>query len=179
MSALQDLALDMEAHKAVQSAAPAPAPAAPAPRIGLVRILDGHANVVLDHLRQVIGWRGYAQRDPLNEYKSEAFQLFEALLTKLRSEVTRLLAHVQIMTPEDQQAMLAEMQARAQAQASVPAQPVREPALVDAAAAAPALAANTGPEVSEMPAEWAGTGRNELCPCGSGKKFKHCHGQLS
>lgn len=147
----------------------------------LLQIIDQNWRehlVTLDHLRSVVGFRGYAQRDPLNEYKSEAFQLFEALLTKLRSEVTRLLAHVQIMTPEDQQAMLAEMQARAQAQASVPAQPVREPALVDAAAAAPALAASTGPEVSEMPAEWAGTGRNELCPCGSGKKFKHCHGRV-
>ena len=71
--------------------------------------------VTLDHLRSVVGFRGYAQRDPLNEYKSEAFQLFETLLTRLRSEVTRMLAHVQVMTPEEQQAMMAEMQARAQA----------------------------------------------------------------
>ncbi len=69
--------------------------------------------VTLDHLRSVVGFRGYAQRDPLNEYKSEAFQLFEALLNKLRAEVTRMLAHVQIMTADEQQAMIAELQARA------------------------------------------------------------------
>ena len=69
--------------------------------------------VTLDHLRSVVGFRGYAQRDPLNEYKSEAFQLFESLLNRLRTEVTRMLAHVQVMTQEEQQAMLAEMQARA------------------------------------------------------------------
>ncbi len=73
--------------------------------------------VTLDHLRSVVGFRGYAQRDPLNEYKSEAFQLFETLLNKLRAEVTRMLAHVQVMTPEEQQAMIAQIQARAQAQA--------------------------------------------------------------
>ena len=71
--------------------------------------------VTLDHLRSVVGFRGYAQRDPLNEYKSEAFQLFETLLNRLRTEVTRMLAHVQVMTQEEQQAMIAELQARAQA----------------------------------------------------------------
>ena len=71
--------------------------------------------VTLDHLRGVVGFRGYAQRDPLNEYKSEGFQLFETLLNRLRVEVSRMMAHVQVMTPEEQQAMLAEAQARAQA----------------------------------------------------------------
>ena len=77
--------------------------------------------VTLDHLRSVVGFRGYAQRDPLNEYKSEGFQLFESLLNRLRSEVTRMLSHVQVMTQEEQQAMMAEMQARAEAQAPRPA----------------------------------------------------------
>ena len=87
--------------------------------------------VTLDHLRSVVGFRGYAQRDPLNEYKSEAFQLFEGLLNRLRSEVTRMLAHVQVMTPEEQQAMIADLQARA-AGRRPPATPSRR------AAAAPA-----------------------------------------
>jgi preprotein translocase subunit SecA len=131
--------------------------------------------VTLDHLRSVVGFRGYAQRDPLNEYKSEAFQLFESLLNRLRSEVTRLLAHVQVMTPEEQQAMLADLQARAQAQglrqaASAP----REPAMAGAATA-PALAAGAEPG---DPGTWGLSGRNDPCPCGSGKKYKHCHGRV-
>ena len=138
--------------------------------------------VTLDHLRSVVGFRGYAQRDPLNEYKSEAFQLFESLLTRLRSEVTRMLAHVQVMTPEEQQAMLADLQARAQAQAarlkaeqpSAAPSPAREPALA-AASAAPALAPRVDPD---DPATWGASGRNDPCPCGSGKKYKHCHGRV-
>jgi preprotein translocase subunit SecA len=139
--------------------------------------------VTLDHLRSVVGFRGYAQRDPLNEYKSEAFQLFESLLTRLRSEVSRMLAHVQVMTPEEQQAMLAEVQARQAAQApkvaaAQPAAAPREPALAGAgaaAAAAPALAPGVDPA---DPGTWGQSGRNDPCPCGSGKKYKHCHGKV-
>jgi preprotein translocase subunit SecA len=130
--------------------------------------------VTLDHLRSVVGFRGYAQRDPLNEYKSEAFQLFDSLLTRLRSEVTRMLAHVQVMTPEEQQAMIADLQARAQAQGARQAAPApREPAM--AGAAAPALAAGVDPA---DPATWSASGRNDPCPCGSGRKYKHCHGRV-
>ncbi len=152
--------------------------------------------VTLEHLRSVVGFRGYAQRDPLNEYKSEAFQLFEGLLNKLRLEVTRMLAHVQVMTQEEQQEMIAEMQARAQAaqsaslaaanasEAAFNAAP-REPALADAAPSpvsgpAPAslsLPAGTAVDPSD-PATWARSGRNDPCPCGSGKKYKHCHGRV-
>ena len=148
--------------------------------------------VTLEHLRSVVGFRGYAQRDPLNEYKSEAFQLFEGLLNKLRLEVTRMLAHVQVMTQEEQQAMIAEMQARAQAAQSVNLAaadaaeaafnaPAREPALAAAGPApAPAgLATPAGVAVeSDDPATWARSGRNDPCPCGSGKKYKHCHGRV-
>ena len=116
--------------------------------------------VTLDHLRSVVGFRGYAQRDPLNEYKSEAFQLFESLLTRLRTEVTRMLAHVQVMTPEEQQAMMAELQTRAQAQAQAAqpqsqaprlsvvqpaAAPERIPAMAGAAAAPAFAPASTPP----------------------------------
>ena len=140
--------------------------------------------VTLDHLRSVVGFRGYAQRDPLNEYKSEAFQLFEALLNKLRIEVTRMLAHVQVMTQAEQQAMIAELQARAQeaqpappARQSAPLQspPVPEPAREPGFAGASALASRVDPA---RPETWALSGRNDACPCGSGRKYKHCHGRL-
>jgi preprotein translocase subunit SecA len=143
--------------------------------------------VTLEHLRSVVGFRGYAQRDPLNEYKSEGFQLFEGLLNRLRSEVTRLLAHVQVMTQDEQQAMIAEMQARAQAQAEAQAT-VQQGALAAAQAsvqsrvpemagggAAPAYAAGIDPA---DPGTWGASGRNDPCPCGSGKKYKHCHGRV-
>ena len=135
--------------------------------------------VTLDHLRSVVGFRGYAQRDPLNEYKSEAFQLFESLLTRLRSEVTRMLAHVQVMTPEEQQAMLA------RAPGPRPGRAARPSAAPPAAAPRPrhgrrrrlppALAAGVDPA---DPATWGPSGRNDPCPCGSGKKYKHCHGRV-
>ena len=150
--------------------------------------------VTLDHLRSVVGFRGYAQRDPLNEYKTEAFQLFESLLNRLRIEVTRMLAHVQIMTSEQQQAMIAEMQARAEEEAKE--QAASHPELAEATAApqpAPAAAEATDPSGAQVvpmpaprtagvdpddPATWSRSGRNDPCPCGSGKKYKHCHGRV-
>ncbi len=141
--------------------------------------------VTLDHLRSVVGFRGYAQRDPLNEYKSEAFALFEALLNKLRVEVTRMVAHVQIMTAEEQQAMIAELQARARAAQAAQAQqqslapaPAPEPQPTPAAAAAMAFAGAAGGVDPDDPGTWAQSGRNDPCPCGSGKKYKHCHGRV-
>jgi preprotein translocase subunit SecA len=151
--------------------------------------------VTLEHLRSVVGFRGYAQRDPLNEYKSEGFQLFEGLLNRLRVEVSRLLAHVQIMTQEEQRAMFAEMQARAQAaQAGQVEHPVAEPGTAAEAAPVrrePALAVVGGSESGQAPAPelapgidpadestWTLSGRNDPCPCGSGKKYKHCHGRV-
>ncbi len=136
--------------------------------------------VTLDHLRSVVGFRGYAQRDPLNEYKTEAFQLFEALLNKLRLEVTRMLAHIQVMTPEEQQAMIARLQAQAaeiQRQAAGAAEPAAD------APAQPALAVATGGVFAAGvdpadPATWSRSGRNDPCPCGSGQKYKHCHGKV-
>ncbi|MSU89410.1 preprotein translocase subunit SecA [Rhodobacteraceae bacterium 2CG4] len=157
--------------------------------------------MTLDHLRSVVGFRGYAQRDPLNEYKSEAFQLFENLLNRLRVDVTRRMAHIKLMTEAEQRALIEQLQAqqRMAAQAGTesagpgPAGPgpadlgSAGPAAAPGAAAAPrtgdavqaaAAAALPVGDTDEMPAEWASTGRNEPCPCGSGKKFKHCHGRL-
>ena len=127
--------------------------------------------LTLEHLRAVVGFRGYAQRDPLNEYKTEGFQLFESMLNSLRVEVTQKLSQVRPVTPEEQQAMLAQAQAAA------------------TMAAAPLVAGTPAPEADAPvrlagfdeadPATWGNPSRNDACPCGSGKKFKHCHGQLA
>jgi preprotein translocase subunit SecA len=117
----------------------------------LDRIWKEHL-LALDHLRQGISLRAYGQRDPLNEYKREAFNLFEGMLDRLREEVTLWLSRVQI-----------------QAAPPPPAAPVGP-------AANPALADLTPPY---LPPEWANTSRNAECPCGSGQKFKHCHGRVT
>ncbi len=135
--------------------------------------------LTLEHLRSVVGFRGYAQRDPLNEYKTEAFQLFENMLDTLRVDVTRNLGQIRPITEEEQRAMLAQMQAQ-QAQA----QQVKAPA-ADQMASADAGAEATAPEPlidgfdENDSATWGNPGRNDVCPCGKGKKFKHCHGSLS
>ena len=137
--------------------------------------------VMLEHLRQVIGLRGYGQRDPLNEYKSEAFHLFEALIQQLREAVTAQLMRVEIVQapPPDEAANLPYMEAHH----IDPNTGEDEMAL--AAAGAQTLAAagiTSGPAADRNPndpASWGKVGRNEVCPCGSGKKFKHCHGRFA
>lgn len=122
--------------------------------------------VTLDHLRSVIGLRGFAQRNPLNEYKAEAFTLFQEMLTRLRVEVTRLLMHVQVNEAPPPRPIPAPAPAPAPMIAGG-----RQPAPVTEAGAnalAAALPASGGvPKV----------GRNDPCPCGSGKKYKKCHGR--
>ncbi|MGR3514658.1 MAG: preprotein translocase subunit SecA [Paracoccaceae bacterium] len=125
--------------------------------------------LTLEHLRSVIGFRAYAQRDPVNEYKSEAFSLFETLLDSLRSEVTEKLSHIRPMTEEEQQAMADQMAAQQAAAAAA----VAERALPQPTEAA--LAAGFDPNDQST---WGNPGRNDPCPCGSGRKFKHCHGAL-
>jgi len=128
--------------------------------------------LTLEHLRSVVGFRGYAQRDPLNEYKNEAFQLFENLLNTLREQVTTQLAQIRPMSEEERQALA---QRLAQQQAML------------AAAAQQGQAAHPAPEGEapavegfdeNNPSSWGNPGRNDACPCGSGKKFKHCHGKF-
>lgn len=136
--------------------------------------------LTMEHLRSVVGLRGYAQRDPLNEYKTEAFTLFEHLLNDLRSTVTNQLAHVQIMTQEEQQAMVAQMQAAAAAQQQAGAGGVA-PNSPAGNAAKPATKQPAGLARGIDPNDektWTNLGRNEPCPCGSGKKYKHCHGKV-
>jgi preprotein translocase subunit SecA len=124
--------------------------------------------VMLDHLRQVIGLRGYGQRDPLQEYKSEAFTLFEGLITHLREAVTAQLVRVEIVPPEEQPE-LPQMEAHK----------LNPNTGEDEMAFAPAALALVPPAQRDPqnPATWGKVGRNEDCPCGSGKKYKHCHGR--
>jgi preprotein translocase subunit SecA len=133
--------------------------------------------VMLEHLRQVIGLRGYGQRDPLNEYKAEAFSLFEAMMARLREAVTGQLMRVEVVQqpPEEPAQQLPYMEAHKVDPAT--GEDEMAPAL------APMLVGNGNGAQAERnpkdPASWGKVGRNELCPCGSGKKFKHCHGKFA
>ncbi len=129
--------------------------------------------LTLEHLRSVVAFRGYAQRDPLNEYKSEAFQIFESMLDSLRIEVTQKLAQIQPLTEEQQREILQQMMAQQQAAAAA-AQPEQGDAS-DVAVAEPLVDGFDETDSST----WGNPGRNDPCPCGSGKKFKHCHGSLA
>jgi len=127
----------------------------------------------LDHLRNVIGLRGYGQRDPLNEYKTEAFTLFETLLTDLRQSVTKWLMTVQFQFEEAPMPPPGRFQ-----------EVHLDPLTGENAAQMGLLPDGLNTEqrqalpVTALPDGWENTGRNAACPCGSGKKFKHCHGAL-
>ena len=151
--------------------------------------------VNLEHLREVIGLRGYAQRDPLNEYKSESFELFQSLLNRLRTDVTGQLMHLVLRRDQPpaelEEEPLPPMEGhkidpftgedefeRAGAQASsgggALATLLREPK------DEPARTRKSGASVDPKdPSTWGKVSRNASCPCGSGKKFKHCHGKLT
>ena len=154
--------------------------------------------VTLEHLRQVIGFRAYGQRDPLNEYKSEAFILFENMLGKLRENVTGQLMHVELAPPEDQPALqpveLPPMEAhhvnattgvdefdpeRAMADAAISGARARRFMPPEPEKRAPIQLRKSEDEVDPKDsATWGRVSRNALCPCGSGKKYKHCHGKM-
>ena len=132
--------------------------------------------VHLDHLRNVIGLRGYGQRDPLNEYKTEAFSLFEKLLTDLRSNVTKYLMTIefQFMDPEPEPNPLQFTEVHMD-----PMTGENERALAFAGSGANLTGEQRAAlPISALPAGWERTSRNAACPCGSGRKFKHCHGAL-
>ncbi|MGB8486553.1 MAG: preprotein translocase subunit SecA [Xanthobacteraceae bacterium] len=136
--------------------------------------------VMLEHLRQVIGLRGYGQRDPLNEYKSESFNLFEAMVVSLREAVTSQLMRVEIVQspPPPEATELPFMQAHHMD----PSTGEDELAMADASLV-PAMAGNGTSRAPQRnpndPTSWGKVGRNEACPCGSGKKYKHCHGRYA
>jgi preprotein translocase subunit SecA len=136
--------------------------------------------VMLEHLRQVIGLRGYGQRDPLNEYKSESFNLFEAMVVSLREAVTSQLMRVEIVQspPPPEATELPFMQAHH----IDPSTGEDELAMADASLV-PAMAGNGTSRAPQRnpndPTSWGKVGRDEACPCGSGKKYKHCHGRYA
>ncbi len=167
--------------------------------------------VTLEHLRQAVGLRGYAQRDPLHEYKSEAFQLFSNMLARLRRDVTGQLMHVVLTheAPEDFMEIgeLPEMEAHhfdpltgedefaVESQAQPMSRQARRAAARQGNGAAAARKAArgpggpapkgqrarspAGPSNPNDPSSWGKVSRNAPCPCGSGKKFKHCHGAIA
>jgi preprotein translocase subunit SecA len=137
--------------------------------------------LMLEHLRQVIGLRGYGQRDPLNEYKAESFNLFEAMGNNLREMVTAQLMRLEIVAqppPEEQQLPYME------AHKLDPSTGEDEMAYANAPFA-PAFAGNGNGDAGvparnpNDPSSWGKVGRNEACPCESGKKYKHCHGRFA
>jgi preprotein translocase subunit SecA len=136
----------------------------------------------MDYLRQGIHLRGYAQKQPKQEYKKEAFELFSEMLEGVKREVITILARLRIRSEEEvaeleaQERRVAEAQQRAMQFQHAPTggygadeEAAQVQAAQAAAAAAPATVFRDEPKV----------GRNDPCPCGSGKKYKHCHGQLS
>jgi|TARA_B110000908_G_scaffold168459_1_gene223410 preprotein translocase subunit SecA len=138
----------------------------------LLQSIDGKWRehlLTLEHLRSVVGLRSHAQRDPLNEYKNEAFQLFESMLDSLREDVTQKLSQIRPITEEEQREMAEQMAAQQAA-----AEAASGPALPE-----PSAAAVASGFVAGDPTTWGNPGRNSSCPCESGEKFKHCHGRVA
>ncbi len=122
--------------------------------------------LTLDHLRSAVRFRGYAQKDPLNEYKSEGFILFESMLNSLREDVSRYLSRIRPMSEDEQREMMRQIALQQQSMAVAQEnQGVAPEPLVE------------GFDETD-PSTWGNPGRNDPCPCGSGKKFKHCHGRV-
>ncbi len=142
----------------------------------MLQVLDNHWKehlAAMDYLRQGIGLRGYAQRNPKQEYKREAFEMFEALLQRIKHDVTALLLRVQVRSPEDAETLERQQRAGVGGMRFQHSQP--ESALHKEGAEG---AGQGGGEAQPFRREGPKLGRNEPCWCGSGKKFKHCHGKL-
>ncbi len=156
--------------------------------------------LILDHLREGISLRAYAQRDPLNEYKSEAFQLFEGMLARLREQVTHALGIIQIQMGETDENGMQHAFASIGGPLPTPGQnapdeselnfqqppsPDGDPSLAGPGPAPAGLDVMEAPRVTTTqavdpndPSTWGKVPRNAPCPCGSGKKYKHCHGKF-
>jgi len=122
----------------------------------------------MDYLRQGIGLRGYAQKQPMQEYKRESYEMFTELLDNIKHEVVRILARVQVQAEEDVEAVEARRRPETQME-------FRH----DEAGSAGQPAADAEGTNETFVREGRKVGRNEACPCGSGKKYKHCHGKLT
>ncbi|MDB6182120.1 preprotein translocase subunit SecA [Paracoccus fistulariae] len=132
--------------------------------------------LTLEHLRSVVGFRGYAQRDPLSEYKTEAFQLFETLLDGLRFDVTQRLAQIRPLTDAEREEMLRQMEQQQKAAQEHLTMEHGGDSQSEDDANRPTPLVQGFDETN--PATWGNPSRNDPCPCGSGKKFKHCHGSI-
>jgi preprotein translocase subunit SecA len=146
-------------------------------RAVLLQSIDSHWRehlAALDYLRQGIHLRGYAQKNPKQEYKREAFELFSTLLDTVKLDVTRLLMTVRIRTSEEVEVAAQQALQQAEAVTNLAYTHPNEDGSVETEAD-PATAVATRLAASEMPR----AGRNDPCPCGSGKKYKHCHGRLA
>lgn len=133
----------------------------------------------LDHLRQTVQLRAYGQRDPLNEYKSEAFDMFRSLLTRIREEATFMHSHVEVRAEEP----LPEVQHGSDdkfVETRVDPATGESPPPQQQAPQAPVRTRQQSAQINpDDPSSWGKVSRNAPCPCGSGKKFKHCHGAVS
>ena len=141
----------------------------------LLQVLDNHWRehlAAMDHLRQGIHWRGYAQKNPKQEYKRESYQLFAAMLESIKAEVIRIMSNVKIQTQAEVDQLEQErQQAGNKLHMNFEHQNTGEFIEEEPVEPAPPGARVTAPAASKV-------GRNDLCPCGSGKKFKQCHGKL-
>ncbi len=156
----------------------------------LLQVLDGRWRQHLqqiDQLRSVIHLRSYGQRDPLNEFKEEAFKLFNDLLDEMRVEVTRILMNIRIAPPatDDQRAQMAaarEQLLRRDEAVSATSETHLDPDTGDNEMTPDVVEGpndpHAGPPLHQAEDDWSNTPRNAACPCGSGKKYKHCHGSL-
>ena len=139
-------------------------------RMVLLQSMDSHWRehlAALDYLRQGIHLRGYAQKQPKQEYKREAFVLFGQLLDSVKNDVTRILMNVRVQSPEQVSEAAQQLEDRAEKIANVTYSAPNESGDAE-------LVREGGAAVAEVPR----VGRNDPCPCGSGKKYKHCHGKL-
>ena len=127
----------------------------------------------LENLRQIVGLRGYGQRDPLSEYKSESFSLFEELLDNFREDVTRILFHIRMASDEglskiNRENTISQKASKESSEESPNSNKINKTVTIRK---------NDQPIDPNDPSTWGKVGRNDLCPCGSGKKYKHCHGK--
>ncbi len=159
--------------------------------------------LALDHLRQGIGLRAYGQRDPLNEYRAEAFDMFEGVLDKLREEVTKVLSHIELRLNDEEDTSIVERktqethEGREDPGLPSPIEDTKNQANDEVSGISKSITSspNINPETEQIakpfttrarktdfdqndPSTWGRIGRNEKCPCGSNKKYKHCCGKF-
>jgi preprotein translocase subunit SecA len=142
----------------------------------MLQVLDSQWKdhlAAMDYLRQGIHLRGYAQKNPKEEYKRESFTLFSDMLSRIRSEAINLLAHVQVQAPQDVDALESQHRQPSDMQFMHPSLDASGPQ--DEGDDEGGVATAQKPRMRSQPK----VGRNDACPCGSGKKYKHCHGKLA